>query len=133
MCVISDNIKLCSCARGSINSMDNYWIIYRLGKPKEILALGMPSMPQGWLDNNYELNRQIILTRLNESDVFDMALELKNNDKLHIVFNNLFNAKQEIIYAFKFRNSNWVEDEYDWFELKNHNHKKIARGIIEKQ
>ena len=131
MCVISDSIKFCTCISGSIKSLDSYWIIYRLGKVKEFMVLGMPVMPQGWGDENYEYNRFVILERLNQPDAFDKALDLKNNDKLHIVFNSLSNTKEEVIYAYKYKKNKWVGDEYDCFELENHNHKQIEKGRIE--
>ncbi len=131
MCVVSDKIKFCTCVDGSIRAMDCYWIIYRLGEAKEFMIMGMPNMPQGWGDENYEYNRLVILERLNQPDAFDKTLDLKNNDKLHIVFNRLSNTKEEAIYAYKYKKKKWTEDEYDWFELENHNHKKIEKGRVE--
>jgi hypothetical protein len=61
-----------------------------------------------------------------------MTLDLQINDILHIVFNDHPKTKQEIIYAYKFKKNKWVEDEYDWFELENRNHKKVAEGSIDK-
>ncbi len=132
MCVVSDRIKFCTCTSGSTRSLDSYWVIYRLGKSKETIVLGMPSMPQGWSDVNYEYNRLVILERLNQPDAFDKPLDLQINDKLHIVFNHLSKTKSEIIYAYKYKKNKWVKDEYDWFELENHHHKKIAKGKVEK-
>lgn len=131
MCVISDSIKFCTCATGSIKSMDCYWILYRIGNPKENWIIGEPMMPFGFLDADYESNRLTLLNRLNEPDAFDKALDIQINDKLHIVFNNLSKMKPQIVYAFQYSNGKWVEDEYDWFELENHHHKKVAKGIID--
>ncbi len=133
MCLVSEDIKFCTCARGSISSMDSYWILIRLGKSKEDWVTGEPMMPFGFLDTDYESNRLILLKRLNESDAFDKVLDIQINDKLHIVFNNLSKLEQPIVYAYQFIKSKWVEDEYDWFELKNHHHKKVAKGIIDKK
>ncbi len=133
MCLVSEDIKFCTCAKGSIRSMDCYWILYRIGNPKENWIIGEPMMPFGFLDTDYESNRLILLKRLNESDAFDKVLDIQINDKLHIVFNNLSKLEQPIVYAYQFIKSKWVEDEYDWFELKNHHHKKVAKGIIDKK
>ena len=132
MCVISDSIKFCTCVKGSIRSMDCYWILYRIGNPKENWIIGEPMMPFGFLDSDYESNRLTLLKRLNEPDAFDKALDLQINDKLHIVFNNLSKIKPQIVYAYLYNNGKWVEDEYDWFELKNHHHKKVAKGNFDK-
>lgn len=131
MCIVSDSIKFCTCAKGSIKSMDCYWILYRIGNPKENWIIGEPMMPFGFLDSDYESNRIILLKRLNEQDAFDKALVLQINDKLHIVFNNLSKVEQPIIYAYQYINGKWVKDEYDWFELENYYHKKVAKGIID--
>ncbi len=132
MCLVSNDIKFCTCAKGSINSMDNYWILIRLGKPREDWVIGEPMLPFGLLESDYESNRLTLLKRLNEPDAFDKALDLQINDKLHIVYNNLSKLEQPIIYAYQYSNGKWVEDEYDWFELKNHHHKKVAKGFIDK-
>ena len=132
MCVISDSIKFCTCVKGSIKSMDCYWILYRIGNPKENWIIGEPMMSFGFLDSDYESNRYILLKRLNEQDAFDKALDLQINDKLHIVFNNLSKVEQPIIYAYQYINGKWVEDEYDWFELENYHHKKVAKGNFDK-
>ncbi len=131
MCVISDSIKFCTCANGSIRSMDCYWILYTIGNPKENWIIGEPMMPLRLLESDYESNRLTLLKRLNEPDAFDKALDLQINDKLHIVFNNLSKVKQPIVYAYQYNNSKWVEDEYDWFELENYHHKKVAKGSID--
>jgi hypothetical protein len=39
--------------------------------------------------------------------------------------------KPQIVYAYQYSNGKWIEDEYDWFELENHHHKKVAKGIID--
>ena len=131
MCLVSDSIKFCACAKGSIRSMDCYWILYRIGNPKENWIIGEPLMPFGFLDSDYESNRLTLLKRLNEPDAFDKVLDIQINDKLHIVFNNLSKMKPQIVYAYQFSDGKWVEDEYDWFELENHHHKKVAIGTID--
>lgn len=131
MCVISDGIKFCTCANGSMKLMDCYWILYRIGNPKENWIIGEPMMPFGFLDSDYESNRLTLLNRLNEPDAFDKALDIQINDKLHIVFNNLSKMKPQIVYSYQYSNGKWVEDEYDWFELENYHHKKVAKGIID--
>lgn len=131
MCVISDSIKFCTCAKGSIRSMDCYWILVRIGNPKENWIIGEPIMPFGFLDSDYESNRLTLLKRLNEPDAFDKVLDIQINDKLHIVFNNLSKLMPQIVYAYQFSDGKWVKDEYDWFELENYHHKKVAKGIID--
>lgn len=133
MCLVSYNIKFCSCAKGLNRLMDSYWILIRLGKPKEDWVIGESMLPFGRLESDYESNRLILLKRLNEPDAFDKAFDLQINDKLHIVFNNLSKVEQPIVYAYQYINGKWVQDEYDWFELKNHHHKKVAKGIIDKK
>ena len=132
MCVISDSIKFCTCAKGSIRSMDCYWILVRIGNPKENWIIGEPILPFDFLDSEYESNRLTLLKRLNEPDAFDKVLDIQINDKLHIVFNNLSKMKPQIVYAFHYYDGKWVEDEYDWFELENHHHKKVAKGNFNK-
>lgn len=132
MCLVSDSIKFCTCVKSSIKLLDRYWVIYRLGKSKEFMVMGMPNIPQGWGDENYEYNRIAILVRLNQPDAFDKVIDLKNNDKLHIVFNSLSKTKEKVIYAYEYKKNKWVEDVYDWFELENYHHKKVAKGNFDK-
>jgi hypothetical protein len=62
--------------------MDCYWLLIRLGKPKEDWVMGNPMLSFGLLESDYESNRFTLLKRLNELDAFDKALDLRINVRL---------------------------------------------------
>lgn len=133
MCVISDNIKFCTCSGGSVKSLDSYWAVYRFGKRKDKWLIGDFMLPPGLLDSNFDSNKQTILKRLNQPDAFDKVIDFRNNDKLHIVFNDSTEIKEDTIYAYRFNKGKWVEDQYDYLEFETYYYRKVAKGNIENQ
>lgn len=133
MCVISENIKFCTCASGSVKSLDSYWSVYRFGKRKDKWLIGDFMIPPGLIDSNFDTNKQTILKRLNQPDAFDKVIDFQNNDKLHIVLNDSIETKEDTIYAYSFNKGKWVEDQYDYLEFENYYYRKVAKGNIENQ
>ena len=131
MCIVSDEIKFCTCVEGSFEDLPHYWLLYRFDKEKNLQCLGMPMMPLDFLQPNYQLNSQTLENRLNESDAFDEIIKFKPKDQLEIVINNL--AEDEIermTFCFKYKKGKWVEEEYDTFELMNR-YDELAFGNFE--
>lgn len=121
MCIISDKIKFCTCAKGSVEKLKYYWILYRCAKGKEEFCMGMPMMPTRMSDLSFEENQSTLLNRLNEADAFDIPLKFKAKDLLEIVINNnTLDFDATFIYSFKFKKGRWVAEETDPFDVMNH-------------
>ncbi len=121
MCIVSDKIKFCTCAKGSVEKLKHYWILYRYSKDKDLFCMGEPMMPTSMLDSSFEENQNTLLNRLNEPDAFDVPLTFKAKDLLEIVVNNnASNFHEPFIYSFKFKKGKWEAEETDPFEIMNH-------------
>lgn len=120
MCIVSDKIKFCTCANGSVENLKHYWILYRYIKDKEEYCMGEPMMPTSMRDLSFEDNQTTLLNRLNEPDAFDVPLKFKAKDLLEIVINNNASDFDKIFtYTFKFKKGKWVSEETDPFEIMN--------------
>lgn len=120
MCLVSDKIKFCTCVNDPIDDLDNYWVLYRFNKKKDLLLMGMPVMKYYLHKEDYKLNVQTLSARLNESDAFDKLIEFKEKDQLEIVFNNL-SENERMTYNFQYKKCKWkLEEDIDDFELANH-------------
>lgn len=120
MCIVSDKIKFCTCANGSVENLKHYWILYRYIKDKEEYCMGEPMMPTSMRDLSFEENQSTLLNRLNEPDAFDVPLKFKAKDLLEIVINNTSNFYETFTYTFKFKKGKWEAEETDPFDIMNH-------------
>jgi hypothetical protein len=128
MCIVSDKVKFCSCITGNYKAWPHYWLLYRIDGKKKWMFMGEPIVPEGLLEANYELNRETLASRLNESDAFDLPLVLKPKDRIMIVINNLAkDAMQRMTFCFSYKNGKWVHAPYDSFEMMNQ-YDEIAFG-----
>lgn len=109
MCIASDKIKLCTCVTGTIQEMDNYWLLYR-HKDADIFIVGDPVIPYGfYIGEDYRDIQTKLARRLNESDVFDKPMIFSDCDRLEIVFNNLqLNGKKKMKFCFEYSQGEWV-------------------------
>ena len=120
MCIVSDKIKFCTCANGSVENLKHYWILYSFNKDKNFACMGEPMMPTSMRDLSFEENQSTLLNRLNEPDVFDVPLKFKAKDLLEIVINNTSNFHETFTYSFKFKKGKWEAEETDPFDIMNH-------------
>lgn len=127
MCIASKQIKLCTCAGDSYEDLPHYWVLYRFNENKDLMILGEAIFPE--FQPDYAINLQSLLQRLNESDVFDKKMEFIENDCLEICLNNLKDFGEQMLFCFKYRESRWMEDEFDAF-IENH-YDEIDSGEVE--
>ncbi len=121
MCIVSDRIKFCTCANGSVENLKHYWILYRFNKDTMVNCMGTSMMPTSMRDLSFEENQTTLLNRLNEPDAFDVPMKFKAKDLLEVVINN--NASdfdKTFTYTFKFKKGKWVAEETDPFDIMNH-------------
>ena len=119
MCVVSKDIKFCSCEVDDYEELPHYWVLHRYNRHKEIQILGSLVMSEDYLLPNFELNKNTFHERLNTHDAFDKEITFKNNDRLEIVLNNKKESKR-MTFCFKFKGGTWVETAYDYFKLASH-------------
>ena len=128
MCEISDKIKFCTCS-SDVEKLKHYWILHRKMKKNEMIqvCVGTYMMLNEKAQAFFELNTSTLLKRLDDSDAFDVDLDLKNKDILEVVINNISrNYEDQITYAFEYNKGKWKSIEYDFFELKNEFEEKQA-------
>ncbi|MBK6373142.1 MAG: hypothetical protein IPO45_11555 [Saprospiraceae bacterium] len=94
-------------------------------------------MPADIGEENDEINMDIILSKLNMGNIFDMDIKHKNNDILELVFS--FKADRErfrnfspntgdfLAYAFKYRNGQWKKFDYENWVI---NFDEVEKGKI---
>ncbi len=76
------------------------------------------------------LNRENILRRINELDAFDIREKPLENDKLELFFNYGDKPGEYMTYTYQFKNGQWEEQEFGFFELQNICY-PLAKGKIE--
>lgn len=128
MCVVSNEIKFCSCEVDDYEELPHYWVLHRYNRSKEIQILGSLVMSEDYLLPNFELNKNTFQERLNTHDAFDKEIAFKNNDRLEIVLNNK-KESQRMTFCFKFKGGTWLEIAYDYFKLASQFDEK-AFGLI---
>lgn len=117
MCVISNEIKLCTCKASSTDQLQHYWVLYRRNKDKNEIIVGEVILPSfEWIGPNYKRNYATIEYRVNETDAFDVSIVFKAKDVLELVFNNNDDSKR-VNYGFKYFKNQWIKSEIDVFDL----------------
>lgn len=120
MCIVSDKIRFCTCAKGSVENLKHYWMLYSFNKDKNFACMGEPMMPTSMRDLSFEENQSTLLNRLNEPNAFDVPLKFKAKDILEIVINNTSDFYETFTYSFKFKKGKWEAEETDPFDIMNH-------------
>ena len=62
------------------------------------------------------LNRENLLQRINEPDVFDIELQPQNKDRLQISFSCAVATDNRLTYGFVFNKGKWFPEEFDFLE-----------------
>lgn len=112
MCIISNKLKLCTCSTKDVYHLKNFWVLHRFVKGKEIITLGEVMLPYFNPLVNVKLNEATLLKMLNEGNIFDFDIELKNKDLLHLAFK--FKGSEDYNdYGFEFKKGKWGILGYD--------------------
>ena len=121
MCEISDKIKFCTCS-SDVENLKHYWVLHRKSANSDDMQIcvGMYMMPNEKAQEFLKINSTTLVNRLNDSDAFDVDLELKNKDILEVVINNRSeNYEDRVTYAFEYNKGKWKSTDYDPFFLMN--------------
>ena len=119
MCEISTKIKFCTCS-SNVENLKHYWVLHRKIKDKNLRnhVLGLLSGPSEKELDYFLINSATIENRLNESDAFDVNLELKNKDVLEVVINSKAENYEDCFsYSFEYKKGIWKSFESDCFLL----------------
>lgn len=126
MCLASDKLKLCTCNAGKVDRQKHYWILYR----HELRFFGHSVMPNLFDGSTQLQNSDFLLQRLNEPDVFDKEMELKEFDRVELVFICDEKTGTKAIHGFEYRKGRWQELKFG-YAVGDINYKKHTAGIID--
>lgn len=129
MCTISNKLKLCTCKTKEVYNLKHFWVLHRWVKGKNEMVLGQPVLPYYNSLVDIKLNKNILLTLLNEGNIFDFDIELKDKDLLHIAFKYNDDDWQHHDYGFEFKKGKWRDTEYDALTWMWH-HEEFKYGKI---
>lgn len=129
MCTISNKLKLCTCKTKDVYSLKNFWVLHRLVEGKNEMVLGEVMLPYINPLVDVELNKKTLLSLLNDGNVFDFDVELKNRDLLHIAFKFDGDDWQHNDYGFEFKKGEWKNVEFDALGWMWH-HEEFKYGKI---
>ncbi|WOD43173.1 hypothetical protein [Hwangdonia lutea] len=121
MCVISDNIKFCTCVDDNVDieDLNHYWVLHRYNKDKNEEAMGEPILPYH-LHPRFDINETLLVNTLNTPEAFDKNLEIKRWDRLEVVLcNNSKDGYDTLYYNFRYTGKIWKAIESDCFDLMN--------------
>ncbi len=110
MCLVSKEIKFCTCEEEFTSELPHFWKFYRFNKDKDIRIMGSVMKPKDHVDPSFTLNRNTIRKRLNSENAFDKDLGFLENDVLVIVLDN--NTEKVTTYRYEYKRGFWVDCEY---------------------
>jgi hypothetical protein len=120
MCEISGEIKFCTCSRATVKTLKNYWKLYRYSI-SQLDVLGLVLYSNELAVDNFPLNRDRILKRLNDKDAFDQPMHFMENDRMQIVIEGSGEKGNDVpfSYNFIFNEGEWKYQQTSPFELEN--------------
>jgi hypothetical protein len=133
MCEISDQLRLCTCAITELETLKDYWVLYRPDGGNNVLV-GMTKLPANFYITQNESNEKKLLHLLNEGNCFDVDLNQQEGDVLELHLACMpenadeLNTLPYLAYTFKWENRKWGKTEYDSFY---NNLDEIGKGKID--
>ena len=118
MCLVSKEIKFCTCEEDSTSDRPNYWVLHRFNKDKNLRIMGKISRPENDLKPNYISNKKTILNRLNKPNAFDIDISFVEGDVLSVVLNSSDSKKRED-FCYEYNRGTWINSENDSMWLKS--------------
>lgn len=130
MCTLSETLKLCTCESGSLGDLDHYWVFHRFVDGKDNPVIGRVLVSYR-LDATTEAhNRSLLLARLNQPDAFDIDLQPRDGDRLHLAFRIIVaGAPKTVTYGYALSGGTWVEQTYNSLAWERH-HDRETFGEI---
>jgi len=117
MCSVSDKIVLCTCDVKDAQRLKYYWILYRHDPDHGELLIGETLGFEYAMQKSDPHNPVILCNKLNEGNLFDKPIELKDKDRLQISL--LFNGNHtHTDYGFEYKDGKWRVIDYEFFTWK---------------
>lgn len=148
MCIISDQIKFCSCLKEGkdkeikdiLKELEKFrnkvipdskepfsWVLYKFDRYEEHEGIaGLMHMPSD--TTGFSLGEEFVLDQLNNRNCFDFDYSPKEDDHLQINFQR--NASWIEFLSFIYRTGNWAADFYGFEEhvhIKNYGIAKVLK------
>ena len=134
MCKVSDKLLLCTCKAENVDSLKNYWVLYRRNKNKDMMIMGSMIMPYAPEENIEKYNEEKLLRLMNTPSTFDVELNPNAGDRIQLHFT--INDEQFMDYGFEYKSSKWVLKEYNQFgwdeKYDESKHGKIVNALESK-
>lgn len=124
MCLISSNLKLCTCKTKNVQQLKNYWVLQR-PTDETISVIGEMILPVDIGEQADKLNQKTILKQLNNANCFDVEMLHQENDILTLTFsytppeelnNQLPFNGDYLSYSFQFKKGKWKPSTYSHFD-----------------
>jgi len=132
MCTISNKLKLCTCRTKDVYTLKNFWVSHRFVKDKNDIVVGEAIMPYFNPLVDIKLNEETLLKLLNEGNIFDFDIELKDIDLLHLAF-TFEGDDDHNNYGFEFKKGKWKNVGHDFltwmWQHKEYKYGKIKNGV----
>lgn len=130
MCTISDKLKLCTCKTKDVYRLKNFWVLHRFVDGKDLEVVGETIMPYFNPLVDVKLNEKTLVKLLNGGNIFDVEMELIDQDLLHLAF-TFEGDEQHNDYGFEFKKGKWKNVGYDPLVWMWH-HEEFRQGKIKK-
>ena len=131
MCKVSDKLLLCTCKGENVDSLKNYWVLYRRNKNKDMMIMGSLIMPYAPEENIEKYNEDTLLRLMNTPSTFDVDLNPTSGDRIQLHFT--INDEQFMDYGFEYKSSKWVLQAYNQFgwdeKYDESKHGKIVNAL----
>lgn len=129
MCKVTNKIRFCTCIDENIDieELNDYWVLHRYNKDKNLDVMGMPIFPDN-MHPMFEINEVVLTDTLNKVNAFDEDIEIKKGDRLEVVLCNNSDI-HSLYYNFKYTGNLWKSIESDPFDLMS-NFDEVKGGEI---
>ena len=132
MCTISNKLKLCNCSTKDVYTLKNFWVLHRFVKGKNDNVVGEVIMPYHNPLVDVAANEDTLLKLLNQGNIFDFDIALKNKDLLHLAF-TFEGDEGHNNYGFEFKNAKWNNVGHDFltwmWQHEEYKYGKIKNGV----
>ncbi len=129
MCIISKEVKFCTCTKLNKEELDHYWELCRPLKHKPTFLVGEMASTESWDLFNRDGIESILLKQLNNPLAFDKPYEFKEEDLFTICINNLSSSPERMVFSFVFEEGAWVIDPK--YFVPPYKSKMLAEGKVE--
>jgi hypothetical protein len=112
MCIISKEVKFCTCSTLVQEELDHYWVLYRPQKHQPTFLVGEIASTENWNLFRTETIESILLKQLNNPLAFDQVYQFQEGDVFAICLNNLMPTAERMEFSFVFEEGSWIVEQF---------------------